>query len=194
MMADKFLALDFRNALSSLSEPQTSIRRLLYLTMSICIHPILQVPPQLYPWPPAIDYRYAIILVWGHQAAVHSSALAHILARLREIATMRAKVNLQALTPGRWPLCVVSMVLHQAGHHQVQSHSNNGQLEESAACMLFVAQQRQFPALDIRAVDTSLIFCYRSSLQTCACLRPQRQWRQSLVVNSLVVLRILRKR
>ena len=126
MMAENLLALDFSNPLFSLSEPQSGRQRLLYLTMSIWDHPSLQVPPQAYPWPPAIVYRYAIILVWGHQAAVHCSALAHIQARLREIATMRAKVNLQALTPGRWPLCVVSMVLHQAGHHQVQTHSNNG--------------------------------------------------------------------
>ena len=126
MMADKFLALDFSNPLFSLSEPQSGRQRLLYLPMSIWIHPILQVPLQVHPRPPAIDYRYAIILVWGHQAAVHSSAIAHIQARLREIATMRAKVNLQALTAGRWPLCVVSMVLHQAGHHQVQSRSNYG--------------------------------------------------------------------
>ena len=34
-MADNFLALDFRTPLFSLSEPQSSIQRLLYLTMSI---------------------------------------------------------------------------------------------------------------------------------------------------------------
>ena len=76
-MADSFLALDVRHPLSSLSKPQSGIQPLLYLTMFIWIHPILQTPPSNSSLAPRYRHRYAIILVWGHQAAVHCIASAH---------------------------------------------------------------------------------------------------------------------
>ena len=52
MMADSFLAHNLKSPSLSPLRASVSIERLLYLTMSIWIHPILQVPLRFIPGPP----------------------------------------------------------------------------------------------------------------------------------------------